>query len=231
MTPATPVPALYDVVIGHTRRAPLENSFDYRSFYWLIDIDAPPKLPAPLRWLARFDPRDHLDIRAVLAEHGLGADRILMLANARTLGYVFNPISVYWCYRHPSATHGAPELVALVAEVHNTYGGRHAYVLHPDEHGRAEVDKQMYVSPFYPVDGRYSLRISPPGESISVTVTLRRDGDEPFVATLRGRRRPATLRNLVQAWMRYPWAPLRVSALIRWQGIRLWRRGLEVQPR
>jgi DUF1365 family protein len=75
------------------------------------------------------------------------------------------------------------------------------------------------------------IRVSDPGEDLLVSVTLRRDGDQPFVATLRGRRHPATVRRLMWAWMRYPWAPLRTTALIRWQGIRLWGRGLEVQPR
>lgn len=219
------VPALYDVVVAHSRRAPVEHAFRHRTFYWLVDADAPPRLPWPVRALARFDARDHLDIRAELAERGIEPARILMLTNARVLGYVFNPISVHWCYS------AGGELLATVAEVHNTYGGRHAYVLHPDAHGRAEVDKELYVSPFYPVDGRYSLRVSPPGESVAVSVTLRRAGDEPFVATLHGRRRPATARHLVQAWLRYPWAPLRVSVLIRWHGVRLWAKKLEVQPR
>jgi DUF1365 family protein len=220
----TTTPALYDVAIRHTRSAPVRNAFRYRSFCWLIDLDVPPALPRLLRPLARFDERDHLDVRAQLAEAGLTADRILMLANARVLGYVFNPITVFWCYR-------ADDLVAVVAEVHNTYGGRHAYVLRPDELGHAEVDKQLYVSPFYPVDGRYDIHVPEPGERLSVAVTLRRAGNATFVATMTGDRRPATLRGLLPLWLRYPWAPLRVSALIRWQGIRLWRRGLKVVPR
>jgi DUF1365 family protein len=218
-------PALYDGVVTHSRRTPLANTFRYRTFYWLVDVDDLPRLPWPMRAFARFDTADHVDIRAELAGQGITADRILMLANARTFGYVFNPISIYWCYDAVGV------LLATVAEVHNTYGGRHAYVLHPDEHGRAEVDKAMYVSPFYPVDGRYAIRISDPNAAVSVAVTLRRGADQPFVATLQATRRPVTLANLALAWFRYPWAPLRVTALIRWQGVRLWRRGLEVQPR
>jgi DUF1365 family protein len=215
---------LYDVAISHTRSVPIRNAFRYRSFCWLIDVDAPPTLPRLLRPLARFDQHDHLDVRAQLAEAGLAADRILMLANARMLGYVFNPITVFWCYQDQS-------LVAVVAEVHNTYGGRHAYVLRPDATGNAEVDKQLYVSPFYPVEGGYRIHVPEPGERLSVSVTMRRPGGETFVATMTGDRRPAVLRDLLRLWARYPWAPLRVSALIRWQGIRLWRRGLKVVPR
>ncbi len=217
-------PALYDVTIRHTRTAPVRNAFRYHSFCWLVDFDAPPRLPRPLRWLAAFDPSDHLDIRATLRDAGIAADRLLMLTNARVLGYVFNPLSVFWCY-------DGEELVAVVAEVHNTYGGRHAYVLHPDAAGRASADKVLYVSPFYPVDGRYEINVPEPGERVAVSVTLDRGDGEPFSATMTGVRRPATARSLLGLWLRYPAAPLRVTTLIRWQGIRLWRRGLEVVPR
>jgi hypothetical protein len=217
-------PALYDVAIRHTRTAPIRNAFHYRSFCWLVDADAPPRLPWPVRWLATFDPRDHVDVHETLRESGITADRLLLLTNARVLGYVFNPLSVYWCY-------SGDELTAVVAEVHNTYGGRHAYVLRPDAKGRAETDKSLYVSPFYPVDGRYEINVPEPGDRLAVSITLHRDDGEPFSATMTGVRRPATVRSLLGMWLRYPWAPLRVTALIRWQGIRLWRRGLEVVPR
>lgn len=224
MGKAVTAPALYDVTIRHTRTSPIRNAFRYRSFYWLVDADAPPRLPWPARLLASFDARDHLDVRESLRESGVTADRILMLTNARTFGYVFNPISVYWCY-------SGNDLSAVVAEVHNTYGGRHAYVLQPDGHGFAKTDKQLYVSPFYPVDGRYEINVPEPGERVSVSVTLHREDGDPFSATMTGARRPATMRSLLRVWWRYPFAPLRVSALIRWQGVRLWRRGLEVVPR
>ena len=218
-------PALYRATVRHARRTPVDHRFRYRTYYWLVDVDRPPRLPWGLRWLGRVDPRDHLDVRRVLGDEGLTAARILLLTGARTLGYVFNPISVFWCYDDDGT------LVAQVAEVHNTYGGRHAYVLRPDGQGRSQADKAMYVSPFHPVDGSYSLRISEPAETVAVSVTLHRPSGQPFVATLQGRREEFTLANLAHAWVRCPWAPLRVTMLIRWQGIRLWRRGLEVQPR
>ena len=218
------VPALYDVTIRHTRTAPVRNAFRYRSFCWLVDADHPPRMRWPLRLLARFDSRDHIDVRESLRDAGIDAERIVMLTNARVLGYVFNPISLYWCY-------SGEELAAVVAEVHNTYGGRHAYVLRPDGAGVAAVDKKLYVSPFYPVDGQYRLNVPEPDDRLAVSVTLHRGDGEPFSATMTGVRRPATMRSLLAMWWRYPLAPLRVTALIRWQGIKLWRRGLKVVPR
>lgn len=223
MSSTAQVPALYDCVVTHSRQAPLINRFRYRAAYWLVDLDRLPQPRGPLGLLARVRARDHLDIRALLRDSGVAADRVLMLTTGRTLGYVFNPISVFWAYDQNGAR------TAVVAEVHNTYGSRHAYLLRPDRDGYAEADKALYVSPFYPADGRYQIHVSEPGESVSLRVTLRRHNDEPFVATLRGRRRAVTAAKVLRATLRYPSA--RTSALIRWQGLRLWGRGLEVQPR
>ena len=122
--------ALYEVTISHARSAPLRNVFRYRGYLWLVDLDHLPRVP----WLARFRARDHLgdprasiraNLEAFLAARGvdLGGGRVTMLAQARVLGYVFNPLTVYWCHR-PDDT-----LACVVAEVHNTYRQRHAYLL------------------------------------------------------------------------------------------------------
>lgn len=226
----------YDATIGHARREPLVNRFSYRSRMWLVDLDRIPRLPTGLRWLARFEARDHLgdpdgslrgNVERFLAANGidLAGGRVLMLANARAFGHVFNPLSVHWCERADGS------LAAVVAEVHNTYGDRHAYLLRPDDTGTvdAAVDKAMYVSPFNPVAGTYRIVVSPPRDEMAITVTLHRSGQPPFVAALRGRRRPE--RPVLRAALSTALTSLRVSALIRWQGIRLWRRGLPIEPR
>jgi uncharacterized protein len=222
-TPWVGLPVLYAAQVAHTRRAPITNRFRYRATYWLVDFDRLPRPRGIFGSLARFEPRDHSDVRAFLMERGVVADRVLMLAMTRTFGYVFNPISVFWCYG------AGGECIGVVAEVHNTYGGRHTYLLRPDEQGHSEVKKAMYVSPFYPVDGWYHIRVGQPGESVSVTVALHREDDEPFVATLRGQRRDASNFNVVRSALAC--SPLRVAILIRWQAARLWLRGLKVQPR
>jgi DUF1365 family protein len=218
-------PALYETSISHTRRSPKRHSFRYGSFMWLVDIDSPPRLGWPWRPLARFDRRHHLDIRALLAGRGVAADRVVMLANAGVLGYVFNPISIYWCYRADNS------LTAIVAEVHNTYGQRHAYLLPPEPDRRQSVQKELYVSPFHPHFGTYDIRVSQPQATVTLAVTLDSGEGAAFVATLTGRRAPATVPNLLRLLCRYPWTPLRVSALIRWQAIRLRGLGLRVWPR
>ncbi len=101
--------AIYDTRIAHVRHTPLRNAFSYRSYAWLVDLDDLPRPPRSLRALAQFRAEDHLgepdrtlrqNVDALLALHGvdLSGGRILMLANARVLGYVFNPLSVFWCH-------------------------------------------------------------------------------------------------------------------------------------
>jgi DUF1365 family protein len=241
--PLAPGAALYECRITHTRLAPLRNAFTYRTYQWLVDLDHLPRLRPGLRLLAGFHGRDHLgdpgqSIRAnldrFLASQGvdLAGGRVLMLAQARVFGYVFNPLTVYWCHR----TDGP--LACVVAEVHNTYRQRHAYLVHTDDHGRAQTAKRFYVSPFYPVDGGYRMCLPEPGPprpgaspALALSITFTRPGGPSFVASVRGTGRPATARALLSAAVRHPWSTAAVSALIRWQGIRLYLRGLPVVPR
>jgi uncharacterized protein len=208
------VPALYRATITHLRREPAVHRFQHGSLLWLIDSDYPPRLPWPLRPLARFEARDHADIRAVLADHELRASRVLALTTPRTLGYVFNPLSVYWCYRSDGA------LTARVAEVHNTHGQRHSYLLPP--HGTARLNKELDVSPYHPRHGSYRMRISDPGPQLVVAVSLHPEQGQDFTATLVAERVPPSTINLLKLLIRYPWPSLRVALLIRWEAARLW---------
>jgi hypothetical protein len=226
---------LYECEIRHARTAPLRNVFRYRGYLWLVDVDHLPRIPL----LTVFRGRDHLgdphrgireNLDRFLAANGIGRPHtITMLTQARVLGYVFNPLTVYWC-------HG-PDCV--VAEVHNTYGQRHAYLLRTDDRGRARVPKQFYVSPFYPVDGNYRMSLpepganpgAGPGQRLALSVRLDRPDGHSFAASVRGRAVPATARALLAAVVRYPWSTAAVSVRIRWQGVRLYLRGLPVMPR
>src|SRR4051794_25284657 len=183
-----PQPATsYATTVRHTRRRPFARTFTHRSRTWLVDLDHLPDHGL----LGRFEARDHLgdadhtikqNVERFLALNGVETDggRIVMAANARALGYCFNPISVFWCHRRSG------ELAGVVVEVHNTYGDRHAYLVHPDEQGRARTEKQMYVSPFHGTDGHYEIAVPRPGSKLHVTVTLHGDDGAVFSASLDG---------------------------------------------
>jgi uncharacterized protein len=233
----TPATRIYATSISHARSEPVGHRFRHRSHTWLVDLDDLPALGL-LGPLARFEARDHLgspdrtlreNLDSFLATEGidLHGGRVLMLAMPRVLGTVFNPISVFWC--HDGRADGGLECV--VVEVHNTYGDRHAYLVHPDAEGHAVVDKALYVSPFNDVSGRYRLTVPQPGKWVRVQVVLERPGRPPFVAGLKGRALPVTRRSVLRLALTQPLEPLAVSVRIRWHGIRLWLRRLPVQPR
>jgi uncharacterized protein len=228
--------ALYPCAIAHARTGSVRHAFRLRTYTWLVDVDELPRLPWPLSLLARFDVRDHLghaeeslrgNVERLLAAQGIVLDggRIVMVAQARVLGHVFDPLSVFWCYDKAAA------LACVVAEVHNTYGERHAYVLHTDVEGLAEVPKAFYVSPFYPVDGSYRLRLPEPDDRLRLSIRLDRGDGNPFVATVMGRRVAATLPALLRLAVRHPVAPLLSAVRIRRHGVQLWLRGLRVVRR
>lgn len=227
-------PALYRTRITHLRRAPVHHYFEHRGYSWYIDLDEPPDLPPWLRRFARFAPGDHFSgdpaqtlrqrVDAFLADQGveLPGGRITALLQARVLGFVFNPLSLYWCHDADGV------LRHIIAEVHNTYGERHAYLLPPDTRP-ATVKKRLYVSPFNDVDGHYLVRAPRPDAELDVTISLHRANQPAFVATLRGSRRP--VRDLARLQLTAPLAPLMGALGIRIQGITLWLRGVPVAPR
>jgi predicted NAD/FAD-binding protein/DUF1365 family protein len=218
-------PGVFATTITHTRRKPFRRTFTHRSHTWLVDLDALPDHGL----LGTFEARDHLgdagltireNLDRFLALHDidLGRGRVLMAAQARAFGYCFNPISVFWCLDD------AGRQRAVVVEVHNTYGDRHAYLVHPDEQGRATTEKQMYVSPFHGTDGHYELAVPTPGDRLCVAVTLHADDGEVFSASLAGTRSDS-------GPLRAAPAAIRGALLIRAHGIWLWLRRLPIRPR
>ncbi|MCV7075659.1 DUF1365 domain-containing protein [Mycobacterium szulgai] len=229
-------PAIYRTTISHARQVPVHHAFEYRGYSWYVDVDELPRLPWWLRAFARFHADDHFApgshgslrdrLEAFFADRDVAVPngRITALLQARVLGYVFNPISVFWCHdRDGSVRH-------VIAEVHNTYGERHAYLLPPAD-APVSVNKEFYVSPFNPVDGHYLVLAPQPDHDVDIAVSLHREQRLAFTATLRGTRRPASVKHVVLMQIIAPLEPLLVATRIRIQGIRLWLRGVPVVPR
>ena len=187
---------------------------------------APSLAPAPAPERDGGPARIKADLIRWCAHQGVDVSgrRILMLTAARSLGHVFNPLTVYWCL-DPDGTASH-----VIAEVHNTYGARHCYLFEPDD-DRADIDKCFYVSPFFAVEGEYRMTVPVPDKRLHIALTLTLpDGSTPFVATVRGDRRPADTAELLRTVARDPFAGYRVPLAIRYQAIRLLLRGLRIQP-
>jgi DUF1365 family protein len=244
----TPAPALYSGVVTHRRLRPRPHRLRYRVFAMLFDIDAIPALCARLRLLSHrrfnlfsFDERDHADgsgtsLRAwaetQLGSAGIDLDGgpIRLLAMPRVLGYGFNPISVWFCYRRDGG------LAALLHEVHNTFGERHTYLI-PVAAGAnpaaisQSCPKTLHVSPFMAMDMRYDFRIHAPDERLSLAISGSDDDGPLIVAALAARRHELTDAALARAFLRTPLLTLKVIGGIHWEALRLWIKGMRLRPR
>ena len=152
-------------------------------------------------------------------------DKLFAIASARTNGYVFNPLSVYWCITSSGTIRWA------ILEIHNTYGDRHAHLLHPDEKGNSSVNKEFYVSPFFAIDGEYKTRTYFDEKSVVLSVNLYQNNAQVFSASFTGELLEASIKNRLLAYLRTPFSTLQAMARIRAHGIWLWLRRLPVIPR
>lgn len=226
--------ALYAGKLVHSRRAPAENVFRYGISFFVLDLDELAALERGLRLFSvnrpnvlTFYDRDHfehdgrpLKEKVLAFARGKGVElpgdtRVLVLTQLRVLGYVFNPVSFYWCYRPDG------ELACMVAELNNTFGERLPELL-PGGSLRYEHEKHLHVSPFMPLDQRYRYEFSEPGEQVFARIDVLEDGKTPLYAVLRGERRELTNASLARALLRYPLMPVQVIGLIHWQALRLW---------
>lgn len=226
--------SLYRTEIRHQRRYPVPHGFSYRSYWWLVDVDHLDGIPPALRPVIGFRSRDYCgdanasiadNIRGFLTDSGLDPSEmtIELLTSPRQFGYSFNPITVFYCRHEPRDA-----ATAVVAEVHNTYGDRHRYLLRPGIRDTATVRKQMPVSPFFDMSGEYRIHAPAPDSRLHLTVRLDREGEPPFTASVSGEQVPITPRTVAGALLLG--TGLLTSARIRRQGIALWRKRLETHP-
>lgn len=241
--------AVVDHIVGHTihsRHGVVQNRFRYSVDYVLLDATATPDGPRLFGYnrpgLFRILNRDHGGppgkgvgvewVRKVLAARGFSAaaGRILLLAQPRVLGYVFNPVSFWLCYDATDA------LRVVIAEVTNTFGDRHSYLCYNDDHSAITADqtlmarKIMHVSPFQPIEGSYQFRFDITPEHVGVFIDFRRPEGGVF-ANLTGPRKPLGNGAILRACLRRPFAARRVMALIHWQALILWRKGARYRDR
>ena len=218
------------------------HRFTYRVFYGLFDVDEIGTLNTSLRMFGNrrpvgFDARTHgpedgtslrVWVEDVLAEAGVDLDggRIMLMAFPKIFGYVFNPISVWYCFDREE------QLVAVLHEVRNTFGDKHVYVVPLDPVDLShEFAKELHVSPFMAVTGDYEFSMTVPGKRLSIGIS-HRDGDgELFRAGLVGTRTELNDRSLIRALITHPLMTVKVIGAIHWQALLLWRKGAKFHRR
>lgn len=230
--------ALYIGQVAHNR--PGKHRLRYSVFMLAVDLDELGALDLRLLKhnrgaLLSLRDRDHggrveaplkPQIEAKLREAGIAWDggRIAMLTMPRLFNYVFNPLTVYFCYRPDGV------LAALVHEVSNTFGEQHFYVLPPARQENGIVTqacaKDFFVSPFLEMDLRYEFHILPPAEDVTVAMVVKRGAQIALTASFAGKRRDLTDAALLRAWLGNPLMTFKVIAGIHWEALKMMLKGV-----
>ena len=202
----------------HQRKTPFKHGLKFVNYMWLVDLDE--TLPGFIK--TRLLAKDHFGGEAGSLKDAVthfaesrGAkievtDKLYMIASARTQGYVFNPLSVYWCIDKSGQTKWS------ILEIHNTYGQRHAHLLYPDNKGNSKVAKEFYVSPFFTIDGQYQTRtyLNLFENKVVLSVNLHQNNALAFSASFTGELMEASIRNRVLARLRTPFSTIQAMVQI-----------------
>lgn len=241
-----PAPAaaatLYPGEVMHARLKPFGHRFVYRVFSLLIDVDRLEEagrmsafLSVDRANLCSFRQADHVERQGetvrdyadrLLAGAGVEpAARILLLCYPRIFGYVFNPISVYFCYDEGG------RLTALIYAVRNTFGQRHTYVAPllegqwSDAGIRQERAKLFHVSPFVGMEARYHFRVLPPGRVVRLRIHETEQGEPLLSATFAGEARALGTASMSANLLKFPFMTWKIVAGIHWEALKLWLKG------
>ena len=238
---------IYTGKVMHHRFAPKAHRFTYNVFSLCLDVDQIDELNSNLRWFSRnrtnlvsFHDADFgckssdtvaCHARRTLREAQLAdcGGRILLLCYPRILGYVFNPLSVYFCYREDHS------LGAIIYEVSNTFAERKSYIIPVTGDAAPLVEqacaKEMYVSPFTSANGRYEFRVHPPAQNVHVGVDFHSRGARVLATSFAGHRRALNDSSLLKLLARHPLMTLKIITAIHYEAARLFLKGVPVVDR
>jgi uncharacterized protein len=229
---------LYACRVMHDRLEPKRHRFDYSIFMWYLDLNELDSLVGRLWLMSRnhfnlfnFRDADHLpgastnlkdNLISWVRSKGFRGEiqRVMLLTHLRTLGYLFNPVSFYFCFD------AEDQPVCAVAEVGNTFREMKPYYLGPEtlQHNRfaRRVVKNFYVSPFIDLDTEFDFQMPVPEGLLGLVVNDYQEGRKFFISTLSGERRALTNARLLGYALRFPLITLQIIGLIHWQALKLY---------
>ena len=223
---------LYECTIMHDRQSPKSYKFTHRIFMFYLDLDELPQL-SRYSWLLGYNQRrvydfkdkDHIEggfssvkenIRAFLKTKGVDTKvhRIQLMTNVRTFGYIFNPVSFYFCFD------ALDKPVCVVTEIGNTFGELKYFYLGLEKRtAKAFNDRQVkyyYISPFTDLDDQLDFNIQVPDERLNITIDTLKNGEKFFWSSMTGPRKPLSTSALLWYTLKFPFVTFKVIFLIHW---------------
>ena len=228
---------IYNGVVTHTRFKPVKHFLKYKTFSIYIDLDEIKKLDNdnPIFSYNRFNifsfyDKDHGDrdgkalkvwVLDNLKKFNINENinKIKLLCYPRIFGYVFNPLSVFYCYEDNS-------LKAIFYEVKNTFNEQHTYIFKvKDNKIEQKCKKKFYVSPFMDMDTYYNFKLLSPNEKLSVSIKQTDKEDVVLTAVQTGTRKEFTFKQLIINFFKYPLMSIKIISAIHFEALLLWKKG------
>ena len=229
---------IYNGIVTHKRFKPVEHFLKYKTFSFLIDLDEVKKLDEKNFIFSHnkfniysFYDKDHGDrdgkplkewVSKILRKFNINKNinKIKLLCYPRIFGYVFNPLSIFYCYENN-------KLRVIFYEVKNTFNEQHTYIFKVN--GSDEVQqfckKKFYVSPFMDMDTDYNFKISEPTEKLYVSIKQNDKDGTVLTATQTGEKKKFKSKQLILNFFKYPLMTVKIIGAIHFEAFNLWKKG------
>ena len=235
---------IYNGIVTHNRFKPVKHSLKYNTFSLFVDLDELEKLHKDIKIFSfnKFNlfgfynkdhgPRDGSSLKEWVLENlkkfniNENISNIKLLCYPRIFGYVFNPLSIFYCY-------DSEKLRAIFYEVKNTYNEQHTYIFKVIDHEKIEqkCKKKFYVSPFMNMNTYYNFRLLNPNEKLSVFIKQTDDQGAILTATQVGDKKEFSFKQLFINFFKYPLMTIKIITSIHFEAFLLWRKGAKYRKR
>ena len=234
--------SIYNGSVIHKRFKPKKHFFKYKVFSLFLDLSELKELNNKLNFfslykfnLISFYEKDHgerdgssiLDwVKNNLRSNKIGTDniKVKLLCYPRILGYVFNPLSIFFVYDNDE------NLISILYEVKNTFGEQHTYVFKIEGENKLiqnNCSKKFHVSPFIEMDCNYFFRILNPGDKLSVIIDQYDQEGKILFASQDGIRSDLTNKNLMNSYLKHPLMTFKIISAIHFEAFKLWIKGIK----
>ena len=233
--------SIYNGTVIHKRFKPKMHFFKYKVFSLLIDLSELDILDKRINFfsynkfnLISFFDKDHGErdgsslikwVKKNLTNNQIDTEhiRIKLLCYPRILGYVFNPLSIFYVYNNDE------KLISILYEVKNTFGEQHTYIFKVENDNLLQHNcvKKFHVSPFIEMDCNYFFRILKPAEKISVIIDQYQSNEKILYASQDGKRTELTSSELIKSYLKHPLMTFKIISAIHFEAFKLWAKGIK----